>query len=287
MHPYLVGLIGDEVCSSLTPPMHMAEARALGLDYVYRTVDLLEHRIPATQIGRLLDQAHVFGFDALNVTHPVKRLVPPRMDELSDEATAVGAVNTVLIDAAGRMIGHNTDVTGFAAAMRDGLPDADLGAVVVIGAGGAGGAVGDALAQLGAERLEIVDLDETRAAQLAGDLRDRRGTDTASGGPGSLPARLAAASGVVHCTPTGMAHHPGLPFDPTLLSPRLWVADIVYRPLDTPLLQAARAVGCPTLDGGLMAIRQAADALRLITGLRPDVDRMRRHFRSLVESENR
>ena len=79
-----------------------------------------------------------------------------------------------------------------------------------------------------------------------------------------------------------MAEHPGLPFDAALLHPGLWVADIVYRPLDTALLSAAREAGCGTLDGGHMAVHQADDAFGLITGLTPDAARMSRHFRSLV-----
>lgn len=285
MHAYLVGLIGDGVRVSLTPPMHMAEARALGLDYIYRPIDLAEHGLPASSIGELLKQAHLFGFDALNITHPGKQLVLRYVDDLSEVAAALGAVNTVLIAADGRMTGHNTDTTGFAAGLREGLPDADLGEVVLIGAGGAGAAVGDALARQGADRLAVVDREEARAITLAEDLAVRHGTSTSASGPDRLPVLLGTATGVVHCTPTGMANHPGLPFDPALLDPRYWVADIVYRPLDTPLLQAARAAGCRTLDGGHMAIHQAADAFRLITGRQPDVERMRRHFQSLIEDE--
>ena len=93
---------------------------------------------------------------------------------------------------------------------------------------------------------------------------------------------LPECDGLVHCTPTGMAEHPGLPFDADLLHPRLWVADIVYRPLDTALLTAARQLGCRTLDGGHMAVHQATEAFQLITGVTPDAERMSRHFRSLV-----
>ena len=86
----------------------------------------------------------------------------------------------------------------------------------------------------------------------------------------------------MHCTPTGMADHPGLPLDPALLHPGMWVADIVYRPLDTALLQAARHAGCRTLHGGHMAVYQAVDAFRLITGVDPDADRMLAHLSELA-----
>ena len=97
-----------------------------------------------------------------------------------------------------------------------------------------------------------------------------------------LPVLLPASDGLVHATPTGMAEHPGLPLDPALLHPRMWVADIVYRPLDTALLGAARAAGCRTLDGGFMAVYQAVEAFELITGVTPDAHRMSDHFRRLV-----
>jgi shikimate dehydrogenase len=82
-----------------------------------------------------------------------------------------------------------------------------------------------------------------------------------------------------------MAAHPGLPLPETLLDPRLWVAEIVYRPLDTALLRAARRRGCDTLDGGRMAVYQAVDAFALFTGVTPDADRMIRHFAELVGAE--
>jgi shikimate dehydrogenase len=106
-----------------------------------------------------------------------------------------------------------------------------------------------------------------------------------AGHPDKLSVLLPSSDGLVHCTPTGMADHPGLPLDPALLHAGLWVADIVYRPLDTPLLRAARAVGCRTLHGGHMAVHQAVDTLRLVTGVEPDAARMLRHFESLVENE--
>ncbi|MFD1858383.1 shikimate dehydrogenase [Aeromicrobium camelliae] len=284
--PYLVGLVGNGVRPSLTPPLHMAEAAALGLDYVYRPIDLLEHDLPATAIGDLLRQARVFGFDALNITHPCKQLVIDHLDALSPTAAALGAVNTVVFGADGSTTGYNTDTTGFETSIRTALPGASLAHVVMLGAGGAGAAVADALARLGTTHLVVVDVEPSRAASLAADLGGRHSeTRVDSAGPDELPGLLAAATGVVHCTPTGMADHPGLPFDASLLDPQFWVADIVYRPLDTALLQAAREAGCRTLDGGHMAVHQAVDAFRLITGIDPDVDRMSRHFRTLVAAD--
>jgi shikimate dehydrogenase len=285
VHPYLVGLIGAGIGPSLTPPLHMAEARALGLTYVYRTVDITALGLAPSQIGQLVAAARALGFDALNITHPCKHLVVPHLDRLDDRAACLGAVNTVIFEA-GAAVGYNTDASGFATAFGSGLPGAATHEVVQIGAGGAGAAVADALLSQGVEHLTIVDVDDRRCTALARDLAARFPAHRVDAGhPDKLSVLLPSSDGLVHCTPTGMADHPGLPLDPALLHAGLWVADIVYRPLDTPLLRAARAVGCRTLHGGHMAVHQAVDTLRLVTGVEPDAARMLRHFESLVENE--
>jgi shikimate dehydrogenase len=281
-HPYLVGLVGAGVGPSLTPALHMREAAAHDLAYVYRTIDITALGLDPTDIGRILTHARLLGFDALNVTHPCKQLVIEHLDRLDPTAERLGAVNTVVFTEEGA-VGHNTDTTGFATAVRTGLPGESIREVVQLGAGGAGVAVADALLTLGTDHLVVVDLDEDRSAALARTLGERYPeARVESAHPDKLPALLPHANGLVHCTPTGMADHPGLPLDPALLHDGLWVADIVYRPLDTALLRAARAAGCAVLDGGHMATHQAVDAFRLITGIDPDPDRMLAHLRELA-----
>src|SRR6476469_9038343 len=136
MHAYLVGLIGSGISVSLTPAMHMTEARALGLDYVYRTIDLDLLEIAPTEVGALVRAARALGFDALNVTHPCKQLVIEHLDRLDPVAARVGAVNTVIFEE-GATVGYNTDSTGFATAFATGLAGAKLRDVVQLGAGGA------------------------------------------------------------------------------------------------------------------------------------------------------
>ena len=280
--PFLVGLVGTGVGPSLTPALHMAEGRAHGLDYVYRTIDLDQVGVAPERIGDVLTWARALGFDALNVTHPCKKLVIEHLDTLDDAAAALGAVNTVLFQHT-RTIGYNTDAPGFATGFAEGLPDAATANVVLIGAGGAGAAVGHALLELGTDHLTVVDLDVDRGTALAAELALRHPEARVDASSfDKLTVLLPQSDGVVHCTPTGMAEHPGLPFDADLLHPGLWVADIVYRPLDTALLTAARRVGCRTLDGGHMAVHQASTAFELITGRAPDAARMSRHFRTLV-----
>ncbi|GAA4929684.1 shikimate dehydrogenase [Actinomycetospora succinea] len=276
-----VGLIGAGIGPSLSPALHEREARALGLAYRYTLLDL---DVTKADIGDLLAEARDAGLRGVNVTHPVKQRVLPHLDGLSEDAAAIGAVNTVVFDD-GRALGHNTDWSGFAAALRTGLPRAAKHRVAVLGAGGAGAAAAHALLTGGAGTVEVLDVDADRAAALAARLDATFGTGRARATPTSaLADTLATADGLVHATPTGMAEHPGLPVPAEVLHPRLWVAEIVYRPLRTALLEAATARGCPTLDGGLMAVHQAADALHLFTGLHPDAARMRRHLQELVET---
>jgi shikimate dehydrogenase len=103
------------------------------------------------------------------------------------------------------------------------------------------------------------------------------------GAASDIASALDGATGLVHCTPTGMDKLPGLPLPEELLRPDLWVSEIVYFPLDTALLQAAHARGCATADGGGMAVGQAVGAFRLFTGLEPDAARMEKHFRRLID----
>lgn len=282
IEPFLVGLVGIGVGPSLTPALHMTEARANGLDYVYRTIDLREIGVAPEDIGEVLGWARALGFNALNVTHPCKQLVVEHLDTVDEAAAALGAVNTVVFDGA-RTVGYNTDAPGFATGFAEGLPDARTTNVVLLGAGGAGAAVGHALLELGTDHLTVVDLGVDRATALAGELSARHPDVRVDASAfDKLPVLLPHSDGVVHCTPTGMAENPGLPFDAGLLHQQLWVADIVYRPLDTALLTAARRAGCRTLDGGHMAVHQASTAFELITGITPDAARMSRHFRNLV-----
>jgi shikimate dehydrogenase len=273
---YLVGLIGSGIGQSLSPALHEREAGQFGLRYLYQRLDLDVLDLPAARTGELIAAARLAGYTGFNVTHPCKQVVLEHLDGLSPEATDVGAVNTIVYTD-GKAIGHNTDLSGFTRSVRQGLPDAPMNHVVLVGAGGAGAAVSHALLAMGTKKLWLFDKDIDRAEELRG----RLGADRVLR-PHELADAIAEADGLVHATPTGMAAHPGMPVPREVLRPDLWVADIVYRPLDTELVVAARAAGCRVLDGGMMAVFQAADSFRLFTGREPDTDRMLRHFATLV-----
>ena len=277
--PVLIGLIGTGIQASRSPALHMQEGAAQGVSYIYKLIDLTELRLGAEALPDLLTAAERLGFDGLNITHPCKQAVIPYLTELSPDAQALGAVNTVVLRD-GKRIGHNTDWFGFAEGFRRGMPDARLDRVVQFGAGGAGAAVAHAALTLGVARLTIIDVDPARAASVADGLSQRFGAGRAIVGT-DRDAAVAAADGIINATPLGMDAHPGMALPASLLRPDLWVAEVVYFPLETELLRSARALGCRTVDGGGMAVFQAVEAFRLFSGVTPDAERMRQHFASM------
>ena len=275
MKKLLLGLIGTGIQRSLSPALQEEEGRHHGLRIHYQLIDAGVEALPT-----LIAAARIMGFAGLNVTFPCKQAVMPLLDALSDEARAIGAVNTVVRDG-GHLVGHNTDGSGWSWGFRRALPDADLSHVVLVGAGGAGSACADAVLRLGAAKLVIHDRDPARAAALAARLNDHLPGARASAST-DLRGALAAASGLIHATPVGMANHPGMPFPAALLHRSLWISEVVYVPLDTELLKAARHAGCRTADGGYMNVGQAIGGFKLFTGLDADPTRMEAHFRRLV-----
>jgi shikimate dehydrogenase len=273
----LAGLVGRGILESRTPWMHEQEGDAQGLRLVYSLYDFTHRGWKDGDLARLLDAAQTLGFAGLNVTFPFKQAVLPLLDELSEGARAIGAVNTVVF-AGGKRIGHNTDVTGFAQGFRDGLSDVALGHVLQLGCGGAGSATAHALlSTLGAKHLSLFDTDTVRVEALRYQLAATYGAERVSITQDAVQA-AGKADSIVNATPIGMAKFPGTPIDIAALQAHHWVAEIIYFPLETPLLAAARALGCRTLTGQGMAVGQAADAFALFTGQAPDRARMAESF---------
>lgn len=276
----LIGLLGAGVEPSLTPLMHELEGARHGMHYVYRTIEVAD----AAGIGDLLRTARRLGYDGLNVTHPLKQVVIDSLDHLADTAREVGAVNTIVFTDAGA-VGHNTDVTAFRTAFVEAFPQARPEHAVLLGAGGGGAAVAMALASLSIPQLTIVDRESDRAARLAEQVSRATGVLARPATPRDIPELLGMAEAVVNATPVGMAAHPGSPIDTALLRSHHLVADIVYRPVNTPLLQAAAAAGCRTMTGLGMAMHQAADAFEIFTGSHADRAAMRVDLEHLVAAE--
>lgn len=276
----LTGLVGRGIQGSRSPALHTQEATAQGLQLSYELIDLDAPAWAGSDLGAAIGRAEQGGFAGVNITYPFKQDVIPLLHELSRDAERLGAVNTVLFRE-GRRIGHNTDWSGFAESLRRGLPGAARKRVLQVGAGGAGAAVAYALLREGVERLSLFDTDRPRADALASKLRQLFGGGRAES-IADLAAEAALADGLVNATPVGMANHPGMPAPAAVLRPGQWVADIVYVPLETELLAAARARGCRVLDGGGMTVFQAAEAFRLFTDRAPDVERMRAAFLTAI-----
>ena len=280
MKKLLLGLIGAGIQRSLAPALQEEEARHHGLRLHYQLIDLTPAGVGNEALPGLIQAARIMRFDGLNITFPSKQAVIPLLDALSDEARAMGAVNTVVRDG-DRLVGHNTDGPGWAWGFKRALPDADLSRVVLLGAGGAGAAVGYAALGMGVSELSIFDVDPSRSAALASNFQahypGRKVVSTTQ-----VEASVRRATGVIHATPTGMAASPGIPIDASLLRKDLWVSEVVYVPLETELLKAAKRAGCRVMDGGHMNVGQAIRGFRLFTGLEADPARMDAYFRSLV-----
>ena len=258
----LAAVIGTPVRHSLSPAIHNAAFAEAGLDWVYVALEVAEGRTPSAFEGM-----RVLGISGLSVTMRHKEAAFAAVDDLSLPAERMRAVNCVQL-LHGRLIGHNTDGDGFVGSLRAdaGLDPAGL-SVVVVGAGGAARSVIEALGRAGASRVAVINRTAARtldAASLAGEA-GRVGTWE------DIPS----ADLVVNATSLGMGGV-GLPIDASLLRPNHVVADLVYHPLETPLLAAARAAGARAIDGLGMLVHQAAHQFRLWTDVEPPVAAMRR-----------
>ena len=256
----LLGLIGSPIAHSATPAAQEAAARAAGIEAHYHLIEVAG--AGRDDLAAMLDGIRRLGFSGINVTFPYKEAVVPLLDGLSEQAAAMGAVNTVVVND-GRLIGHNTDASGFATAYRRlGRQDDDK-LVAIIGAGGVGKAIAFALAGCGVTRLRLYDTDRNKAEALAAALDARAETTIAA----SAEAAAEGAAGIVNGTPIGMLPDRGIPIEAGAIKASQWVADAVYHPLYTPLLKAAQKAGATVMTGRELAIHQCVDAFRLFTGL--------------------
>lgn len=277
---FVVGLLGDTIGGSLAKPLVEGEGDAQGVSLAYRLVDGQVTGLRPGDTGDVLRWAAQLGFDGMAVTHPFKNAALAVADEATAEARALGASNLVLIRD-GRTIAHNTDWVGFAGSLQATLPHGTHDRMVLLGAGGAGVAVGYGALRSGAAHLAVVDQEADRAAAVVERLSGLAGPHRVSVAT-DLPAALADAGGLIQATPVGMDGHPGLPLPAELLRPNLWVADIIYFPLETELVHRAREIGCRVMTGGAMAVHQHAAAFELLTGLPADLQRMAHHFAELT-----
>jgi quinate/shikimate dehydrogenase (NAD+) len=272
---FLTGLIGAPIAHSASPAMHERAAEALGVHCHYQLIEVAG--AASEELRLLLDGVRRVGFAGVNVTFPYKEAVVPLLDELSPGARAIGAVNTVVVRD-GWLIGYNTDTTGFARAIAELVRDPEQSRVAVIGAGGVGKAIAFALAATGVSEIRIFDTDRAKAGQLAAQLKSHGEARPAD----SVEDAMRDATGVVNGSPIGMLPNRGTPIPDALLHKGMWVADAVYTPLWTPLLNAAKAKGAKVMTGRELAVYQAADAFELFTGLKPSAVEMGNAFDAVM-----
>jgi shikimate dehydrogenase len=272
---FLTGLIGAPIAQSASPAMHEQAADALGIRCHYQLIEVAGAE--TTELRALLDAIKRIGFAGINVTFPYKEAVVALLDDLSPAARAIGAVNTIVIRD-NRLVGYNTDATGFERAISGLVKASGHGPVALIGAGGVGKAIAHALAALGIAELSVFDTDRAKAEQIAAQLHGRQPVRIA----GSVEDAMQGAVGLVNGTPTGMLPDRGTPVPEALLHRGLWVADAVYTPLWTPLLTAAKAKGAEIMTGRDLAVHQGADAFELFTGLVPSIVEMGNAFDAVM-----
>lgn len=280
-HTRLTGLLGSPVAHSISPLMHNEAFRLLGLDYAYLCFDVKEEGLKAAVEG--LKNLGARGF---NLTMPNKNKMAELADELSPAASLIGAVNTVLNDG-GRLIGHNTDGTGFMRSVRDSGCRIAGREITVLGAGGAATAICAQAALDGAKQINIFSRPSSRFHGRTVRLTDtisRRTACTARmfdlADRTALRACLADSVLLVNATSVGMAPdtQATLIADASLFHEGLTVSDVIYEPRETRLLSLAARAGCRTFNGMYMLLYQGAEAFRIWTGREMPVEEIRRKY---------
>lgn len=274
----VLAVLGYPVEHSLSPAMQNAEFERLGLDYVYIPALVSPDNLEVCIRG--LVAAGVVGF---NVTIPHKQAVMQFLDEVSDDAALVGAVNTIkVVD--GKLHGYNTDINGW---VRDVQEDILLerSSVCLIGAGGAARAVAVGALKSGASRLFLCGRNPDTVAELGNTLRtkmpDAEICWKALDDP-DCRADVAGCDIVVNTTPVGMDSTPGMPISSDWLTEHQYFYDTIYTPPETELLRVARQKGSATRNGLGMLAYQGAVAFEIWTGQSPDVDRMKSILRRIL-----
>lgn len=269
----LFGIFGNPVQHSLSPRMHHAAFEALNLPHVY-----LPFRIAPDQLKKAVDAIRTLDIQGINVTIPHKEKIMSYLDEIDPAAKKIGAVNTIKNEG-GRLIGFNTDGKGFVASLIESGIDPVDRAVLLIGAGGAAKGVAMALLAAGTTEIHI----RTRRATAAEDLATRLQNIS----PHSKITVIADRSGkgislqtnkpvlLINSTPLGMQSADALPFPPAQIKAQWAIADLIYRPYETPLLLAAKKIGAFTIPGLGMLLHQGTLAFEIWTGLKAPLKVMR------------
>jgi shikimate dehydrogenase len=259
----LCGLLGNPVEHSLSPAIHNAAFQKLGLNFVYLAFQV-------ENIGEAIRGIRALGnVRGFSVTIPYKVSVLSHLDEMDATARDIGSVNTIVVDR-GKLTGYNTDASGALQALEDGGVALHGQSVLMLGSGGAARAIGFALArEAGIASLTILGIDDAERVKLSRDLHSKTQLEVHDRPltTETLKAAIAHHQILIHCTPIGMFPRMNESCVPaSLLKPHLTIMDIVYNPVETRLINEAKASGCRTIRGLAMFLNQAVKQFELWTG---------------------
>ena len=276
------GIIGDPIEHTMSPVMHNAAFRKLGLDYVY-----LPFHVRQEELGKAIDGMRALNIRGLNVTIPHKVSIIPLLDKLDSLAEKIGAINTI-VNEDSVLTGYNTDATGFLQALLERGVKPEGKKVVILGAGGASRAISFILTERGAN-LVVLNRQLARAEDLAGRIAQvfSKNVSAQELNEENLKMALARADILINTTSVGMVPDVNeTPVPAELLKPSLIVFDIVYNPIQTRLLKEAEAAGAKTIDGLEMLVWQGALAFEKWTGQKAPLDLMKRKAMKALGDEN-
>ena len=266
----IYGIFGYPVEHTFSPGMHNAAFKKLGMDACY-----VPFSVHPSRLRDAVKAAIPLGLRGLNITVPHKEKVIAWLDQLSEEARLIGAVNTIEVRE-GRLIGHNTDGRGFIRSLRDGAAfDPGGKSFLISGAGGAARAVGFCLALAKAEKIALYDVDSRKASGLARDIRRKTGIAAEAISMGALAVAAEEAHCLINATPLGLKKNDPLPLGRELIRPHHLVCDLVYNPPETGLLKAAKERGARGLPGIGMLLYQGVIAFELWTEAKAPVTVMK------------
>lgn len=272
------GIFGHPVEHTFSPGMHNAAFAKIGFDGCY-----MPFAVRPENLGKAVKAIFPLGLRGLNITVPHKEKVIPFLDELTDDARLIGAVNTIEVRE-GKLIGHNTDGRGFIRSLREETNFRPKGKTIfMVGSGGAARAVCFNLALAGADTLLIHDIDPAKAEKLARDIRAATTTRvTVLDAPG-LRMLAPNADCIINATPLGLKKNDPLPLSRELIRKGQLVCDLVYNPPNTRLLRMARSRGAKTLRGIGMLLYQGVIAFEIWTGKKAPVNVMRMALARQIE----
>jgi len=266
----IYGIFGHPVEHTFSPGMHNSAFKKIGMDACY-----VPFAVPPGNLEDAVRAVVPLGLRGLNVTVPHKEQVIAFLDELSEEARLIGAVNTIEIRK-GRLIGHNTDGRGFLRSLRErGGLEPKGKKFLFIGSGGAARAVSFSLALAGAAQIVFRDIDIRKASLLANDIRDKTGVKSMAIGQVALPENAADADCLINASPLGLRRTDPLPMPAALVERKHLVCDLVYNPPETAFLKTAKKRGAKRLSGLGMLLYQGVIAFEIWTGKRAPVPVMK------------